>query len=227
MFRVVRAARAARSAVTASPLLTVELDAPGCGVRDRNLFTVQLKPFPIKTSGVGVMTKKHACFLLAVTVLASCPLTGPALRHAAAQTAMPASFKAGDLTVEAPWIRATPRSAKEAAAYLKITNAGKEPDRLVGGTIEGAKGFGLHEMSMAGDVMKMRALPDGIEIKPGETVELKPGGFHVMATGLRGGFSKGETVKGSLKFAKGGTVEIQYQVSAVGASSPMSMPMSH
>ena len=136
--------------------------------------------------------------------------------------ANPATFKVGNIVVEAPWVRATPAGAKVAAGYMKITNTGKEADRLIGGTIDHAGRFEVHEMTMVDNVMRMRPLPNGLEIKPGETVELKPGGYHIMGLDLQGGYAEGQTVKGTLKFEKAGTVNLEYRVSSVGAAqSPM------
>ncbi len=81
--------------------------------------------------------------------------------------------------------------------------------------------FEIHEMSMDGGVMKMRPLPKGIEIKPGETVELKPGSYHLMFVGLKQPFEKGKRVKGTLQFEKAGTVEVEYVVEAIGGSPGM------
>jgi len=146
-----------------------------------------------------------------------------------AQHAAPApqSFKAGALTVEAPWIRATPGGAKIAGGYMKITNNGKEADRLIGGTLPAAGRFEVHEMSMEGGVMKMRHLSKGLEIKSGESVELKPGGFHVMFMDLRQGLKEGETYKGTLVFEKAGTIEVEYKVGPIGGGAPNAGGHSH
>jgi copper(I)-binding protein len=130
------------------------------------------------------------------------------------------TFKVGDLTIETPWMRATPKGAPVAGGYMKITNNGTTADRLVGGSIEGAKRFEVHEMSMDGSVMRMRELPNGLEIKPGATVELKPAGLHIMGFDLAGGFTAGQTVKGTLKFEKAGEVAIEYTVTPIGAGAP-------
>jgi periplasmic copper chaperone A len=130
-----------------------------------------------------------------------------------------ASYKVGDLTIQAPWARATPTGAKVGGAYLKITNAGAQADRLVGGSLAGAREVEVHEMSMSNNVMKMRHLKDGLEIKPGQTVELKPGGYHLMLTGLSEALKQGQTLKGSLTFEKAGSVEIEYIVAPIGATS--------
>jgi len=127
-------------------------------------------------------------------------------------------YKAGPLTIEAPWSRATPGGAKVAGGYMKITNDGKEADRLVGGSVPFAGRFEIHEMAMDGGVMKMRELPKGVEIKPGETVELKPGGYHLMFMDLKSGLKQGQTVKGTLVFEKAGKVDVEYHVGPVGGA---------
>ena len=128
-------------------------------------------------------------------------------------------FKVGALVIEAPWARATPGGAQVGGGYMKITNTGKEADRLIGGSLPIAGEVEVHEMAMAGDVMKMRRLADGLEIKPGATVELKPGGNHLMFMGLRGGLKAGQAIKGTLVFQKAGTVEVEYRVAPIGAQS--------
>ena len=127
--------------------------------------------------------------------------------------------KAGTLQISTPWARATPKGATVGGAYMKITNNGSEPDRLIGGSSPVAGKFEIHGMSMQGDVMKMRPLQNGIEIKPGQTVELKPGGSHVMLVGLKRPLVKGEEVKATLEFQKAGKVDVSYAVSSIGAQS--------
>jgi copper(I)-binding protein len=129
------------------------------------------------------------------------------------------TFKVGDLVVEAPWLRATPGGAKVAGGYMKITNNGQTADRLIGGTLERAKQFEVHEMTMDNDVMKMRKLVQGLEIKPGQTVELKPGGYHIMGLDLASGYKQGDSIKGTLVFEKAGTILVEYTVAPVGAKS--------
>jgi uncharacterized protein YcnI len=137
------------------------------------------------------------------------------------------TFKAGSIFVEAPWSRATPGGAQVAGGYMKITNSGKEADRLTGGTFPNASRFELHEMKTEGGVMTMRPLPKGLEIKPGETVELKPGGYHAMFTGLKQGIKEGQTVKGTLVFEKAGTIEVEYRVGPIGSGAAPSAGGGH
>jgi copper(I)-binding protein len=73
-------------------------------------------------------------------------------------------------------------------------------------------------MSMDNGVMKMRMLPKGIEIKPGQTVELKPGSYHLMFVGISQPVEQGKRVKGTLEFEKAGKVDVEYAVEAIGGS---------
>jgi copper(I)-binding protein len=130
-------------------------------------------------------------------------------------------YKAGSIEIKHPWARATPKGSEVAGGFMKLINTGNEADRLIGGSVPIAGKFEIHEMSMDGGVMKMRMLPKGIEIKPGETVELKPGSYHLMFVGLKEPFEKGKRVKGTLQFEKAGTVEVEYAVEGVGASPAM------
>ena len=104
------------------------------------------------------------------------------------------TFKVGALVIEAPWARATPGGAQVGGAYFKVTNTGVEADRLIGGSLPTAASVEVHEMSMTDGVMRMRKLENGLEIKPGQTVELKPGGYHIMFMGLREGLKQGQPI---------------------------------
>lgn len=143
-----------------------------------------------------------------------------ALTVAALATVMPVrahDYTLGALRITHPWSRATPPGAQAAGGFLKIQNTGTAPDRLIGGSLPLARTFEVHEMAMDGSVMKMRELPKGLLIEPGQTVELKPGSFHVMFMGLTGPLKAGEPVKGTLVFETAGTIEIEYKVEPIGA----------
>jgi copper(I)-binding protein len=151
-----------------------------------------------------IMHSKSLSFALAL-----CLVAGTAFAH---------EYKVGNLQIGHPWSRATPKGATLAAGYLKITNSGAEPDRLIGGSADFAGRFEIHEMKMEGGVMKMRSLPNGIEIKPGETVELKPGGYHLMFPALKAPLEQGQKVKGTLRFEKAGSIAVEYAVEAIGGA---------
>jgi periplasmic copper chaperone A len=130
-------------------------------------------------------------------------------------------YKVGSLTIQQPWARATPGGAKVGAGYLKITNSGAESDRLIGGSTAVAGMLEIHEMSMTNDLMKMKAMPKGIEIKPGATVELKPSSYHLMLMDLKQPLQAGQKFKGTLQFEKAGKVDVEFEVQSVGAQKPM------
>jgi periplasmic copper chaperone A len=130
-------------------------------------------------------------------------------------------YKTGTLTIQQPWARATPGGAKVGAGYLKITNSGTESDRLIGGSTAIAGTLEIHEMSMTNDVMKMKVLPAGIEIKPGATVELKPNSYHLMLMDLKEPLQAGQKFKATLQFEKAGKVDVEFDVQSIGAQKPM------
>lgn len=74
-------------------------------------------------------------------------------------------------------------------------------------------------MAVKDGIMTMRPLPGGLDIPAGGTVTLKPGGYHIMFLDLKTPLKEGTKVDGTLTFEKAGTVAVQYQVDAVGASS--------
>jgi copper(I)-binding protein len=153
---------------------------------------------------------KKFCILVASLAAASA-LSGSA--------ASALDYKVGALEIDSPWSRAVPKGAKVAAGYMKIKNTGTEPDRLVSGSTSVAGGLMIHEMTMDNGVMKMRPLPSGLEIKPGETIELKPGSFHIMMTDLKQPIQRGKPFKASLMFEKAGEVDVDFAVEAAGATS--------
>jgi copper(I)-binding protein len=130
--------------------------------------------------------------------------------------AAPKNFKIGALSIEAPWIRATPGGAKVAGGYMKIVNHGTQADRLIGGSLPVAGRFEVHEMAVENGVMRMRELARGLEIAPGAAIELKPGSYHAMFMDLKQGLKEGETIKGTLVFEKAGKIEIEYRVEPLG-----------
>lgn len=66
----------------------------------------------------------------------------------------------------------------------------------------------------------MRPVEGGLEIKPGETVTLKPGGIHVMLTDLKQPLAPSKMVGATLQFEKAGTVKVEFPIAAIGASAP-------
>ncbi len=132
--------------------------------------------------------------LLAVTAaLIMLPMAAIAHDMTANQAETSSMQTAGTLQIMDARLRATPPNARVAAGYMNVRNAGADADRLIGGTADFADKVEIHEMSMEGGVMKMRPLSNGLEIAPGETVELAPGGYHLMLTGLNAALQEGQT----------------------------------
>jgi copper(I)-binding protein len=138
---------------------------------------------------------------------------------AGAAPALAEDIKAGDITIQKPWARATPKGAEVGGAYFVIRNAGAQPDRLTGGTADFAT-VEIHQMKSEAGVMKMEELKDGLPIPAHSSVGLAPGGYHLMLTHLTHPLNKGETIKATLTFEHAGQVEVTFPILAVGASSP-------
>ncbi len=126
-------------------------------------------------------------------------------------------FQLHNITVQNPWARATPKGAEVAGGYLRIKNTGQEPDKLVGGSCDFAGTVQVHEMATKDGVMTMRPLANGLEIKPGDVIELKPGSFHIMFTQLKKPLKKGDTATVTLKFEKAGDILVEFSVESIGA----------
>jgi periplasmic copper chaperone A len=129
-------------------------------------------------------------------------------------------FRAGPLTIDRAWSRATPPAAKVGAGYLVVTNGGQTPDRLTAASSPAAGRVEVHEMQMDGGVMRMRELAQGLAVPPGASVELKPGGYHLMLMELRAPLAAGATVPVTLVFERAGRVDIQLRVEPVTARGP-------
>jgi copper(I)-binding protein len=91
-------------------------------------------------------------------------------------------FKVGALDIGHPWSRPTPKDANIAGGYLTITNKGKTADRLIGGASPAAGQIEVHEVVDVDGMAKTRPLANGIEIRPGKTIELKPGALRIVPT---------------------------------------------
>src|SRR5215210_4050667 len=128
-------------------------------------------------------------------------------------------YKAGSLTIAVPWVRA-PQGGARAGGGVTISNTGSAPDHLLGGTASGAARIEVHVTSDEGGTTQMRPVEGGVEIKPGETIRLAPGGRHLMFVGLQQSLSEGEQVEGTLQFKNAGTVPVKFEVQAATARAP-------
>lgn len=114
--------------------------------------------------------------------------------------------------VEAAWARPTVAGQAAGGGFLKITG-GAAADRLLGGSAGISKAVELHSMQMDGDVMRMREVPS-IAVPAGQVVALKPGGLHLMFTGLKQPLKAGKSFPLTLRFEKAGEVKVDVKISA-------------
>ncbi|MDO9313635.1 MAG: copper chaperone PCu(A)C [Burkholderiaceae bacterium] len=120
------------------------------------------------------------------------------------------SFKVGAIDIGHPYARPTHPGQQVGAGYLKLTNQGAA-DRLMSATSPAATSVEMHTMTMEGDVMKMRQV-DAIDLPDRQTVELKPGGYHLMLMGLKAPLKAGDKLPLTLKFEKAGEVVVTVNV---------------
>ena len=114
--------------------------------------------------------------------------------------------------VESAWARPTVAGQSSGGGYLKITG-GAAADRLVSVSTPAAMNVELHTMEMDGNVMRMRPV-DAVAVPAGQTVELKPGGLHLMLMGLAQPLKSGSSFPLALRFEKAGEVKVQVKVAA-------------
>lgn len=155
------------------------------------------------------------------TLIIGTLLTLGLLNTASAQT-----FEVGKLVIEQPYTRSTPPMTPVAGGFLKITNTGDKDDKLFSGTATFSKAVEIHEMIMSETgVMRMQQNKDGLVIPAGETVELKPGGLHIMFIGLNKQMIPDERHTSLLKFEHAGDVEVEFIVRDITAMAEA--PMDH
>ena len=117
----------------------------------------------------------------------------------------------GPLVVDGAWVRASIGESRVSAAYLSIANRGVSADRLVGVAAERAGHAMIHRSVVVDGVMKMRHV-DAVEIPPGGSIRLEPGGLHVMLMGVSSRLEAGERISLTLVFERAGEVELSVPV---------------
>ena len=151
------------------------------------------------------------------TLVFACALAGLTVFSLQPARSADSGSTANGILVKDAWLRATPHGAPVAGGYATITNAASAPDRLVSASLSSAPKGEVHAMSMENGVMHMSRLDQGLDIAPGATVTLKPGGFHLMFLNPSAPLKEGETVKGTLTFAKAGVIPVTFAVAGMAA----------
>ena len=118
---------------------------------------------------------------------------------------------AGALSIEGAWARASIGGSKVSAVYLVVANRGDAADRLLGAEAGRAAHATIHRSVVEDGIMKMRRV-GAIEIPPGESVRLDPGGLHVMLTGVAPPLENGERIPVTLVFERAGRLVLSVPV---------------
>lgn len=127
-------------------------------------------------------------------------------------------YRLGHLQINDPYTRTTPPMAAVAGGFMTVTNNGTESDTFLGGSAGFVEAVEIHEMSMADGIMKMRRLENGLQIAPNETVELKPGGYHLMLIKPSEPMKEGDKHKITLSFKQAGDIEVELEVKDISAT---------
>jgi copper(I)-binding protein len=135
--------------------------------------------------------------LLATLFLASCGQSG-----------------SPDLRIADAWARETVAGQASTAAYLTISNQGTADDRLVSIAAPEPTKAAIHSTESSNGISRMRELGSGLAVPAGTSVELEPGGTHVMITQLGAPLRRGEILKLRLRFEKSGEKPVDVTVAS-------------
>ena len=112
------------------------------------------------------------------------------------------------IRISGAWVRPTPPGAPTAAVYALIENASGEADRLLAVESDAAEATELHEMKMDGGMMIMRPVQGGLAVPAHGTLQLKPGGYHIMLIHPKQQIQPGDRVQVRLVFQHAGRVSL-------------------
>jgi copper(I)-binding protein len=168
-------------------------------VRELLQFGGQLIPLPYRRNP---MQPKLKASILGLSLF----LASPAALAGAAE----------EVQVLDPYVRAMPPGQSVSAAFLGLSNTGKEDHALVAAETSVAMMVELHEHTMAEGMMQMRKV-EKIDLPAGATVELKPGGLHIMLINLKSQLKPGDEVEIILIYRDGSKATVQAPVRKIGA----------
>jgi len=116
----------------------------------------------------------------------------------------------GAMEITDSWAPTTPPRAQAAVVYLTIENGTSEVDRLLDVVTDRCETIELHATQIDENrIMRMRlAEPELLEIPSGGTLEMIPGGLHVMCINPPTPFAMGETLSLTVVFERAGNFEI-------------------
>ena len=138
-----------------------------------------------------------------------------ALLIGVALAAVPVLSALAQTTVKDAWVRGTVPQQTATGLFAQLTSAAGGKLISVSSPVAGLAE--IHEMSMANGVMQMRQIANGLPIPAGESIVLKPGGYHVMLIGLRQRLTAGESLPLTLTFEKAGNISVTVPIKAMGS----------
>ena len=160
----------------------------------------------------------------AVSMTKLATLAASVLALFAANAAHADEYHIKDLTIFDPWARPA-AEGQTGAVYLTIKNDGKEGDKVLSAESPAAAKAELHETRDENGVMKMRAVKDGAEVKPGASLAFKPGGYHIMLFDLKKPLEEGAMVPLTITLAKAGAINVEIKVEKTAPGAAEAMPM--
>ena len=141
---------------------------------------------------------------LCLTLLVATGLTAAVGAH---------EFERGDLVIRHPWSRPTAPGMPMGVAYLSITNNGKVEDTLIAASSPAAAHVEMHQTTISEGMARMRPLQE-IAIGPGKSVQIAPGGIHLMLVDLKAPLTAGASIPLTLTFRVAGKVEVTLDIEA-------------
>lgn len=118
------------------------------------------------------------------------------------------------VTVSDAYIRGLPPGQTVTAAFMTLTNNAGHACRLVGASSPIASKAELHAHFHENGRMSMRPV-DELVVEAGESVSLKPGGYHLMLFGLQGQLKEGDKYGLTLLFKGCPELELKVPVRSV------------
>lgn len=159
--------------------------------------------------------RAHSIFLVAVMVFWIATL-----QAVIAQTKTSGPWKLGDITVEQAWARVTPGGSRTGAIYLTIHNKSSTDDLLLAVDSSAAQTTAVHESRIVDGVASMEPLPVGIPMPSHGEVVMRPGGVHIMLTGLSGELAVGNVLPVKMVFQEAGSLDFEVPILPFGTKDP-------
>jgi copper(I)-binding protein len=129
----------------------------------------------------------------------------------------------GKLSVMDAWIRAAPPDTQMMAGYATLRNIGDTPIKVLTVQTDAFRQSSIHETVVEHDVTKMRELPR-LDLGPGATIQMKPGGRHLMLLDPRHPIVAGDRIHMVFLLNDGTRVETYFDVIAPDAGGDEAKP---